>query len=68
MKSDKMDGTSQEDVIFYFEVLIKDKLFKSIKWTIPSVMDGILEILMDGSSQKGENIRPMNGRIYHEVQ
>ena len=34
----------------YSEVHIKDKLFKSIKWTNPSVTDGTPEILMDGSS------------------
>ena len=36
------------------EVHKKDKLFKSIKWMNPFVMDGIPEILVDGSSQKDE--------------
>ena len=38
-----------------FEVHKKDKLlFKSIKWTDPSVKDGITEILVDDSSQEAE--------------
>ena len=34
------------------EVHKKDKLFKSIKWTNPSMTDGIPKILVDGSSQE----------------
>ena len=38
-----------------------------IKWMNSSATDGIPEILVDGSSYKGENIYPMNGWIYYEV-
>ena len=34
----------------------------------PSVKDEITKILVDGSSQEGENINPISGHVYYEVQ
>ena len=34
----------------------------------PSVNDEITKILVNGSSQKGENIRPISGQVYFKVQ
>ena len=43
-------------------------IIESTNWTDPSMKDEINKILVDGSSQEGENISPTSGRAYYKVQ
>ena len=43
-------------------------IIESTNWMDPSVKDEITKILVDGSSQEGENISPISGRVHYEVQ
>ena len=41
---------------------------KLTHWMDPSVKDEITKIFVDGSFQEGENINPISGHVYYEVQ
>ena len=43
-------------------------IIKSTNWMNLSVKDEITKIFVDGSSQEGENINPISGHVYYEVQ